>query len=342
MGKKSSKAPKPPDPRQTAAAQTSANIGTALAEGAMNRVNQVTPDGSLTYAQSGTTAWTDPLTGKVYQIPNYTATTALSPEQQKTKAQSDAAEFNLARAANLMSGAIDAQPFKVDDAVEARLFDLGAKRLAPRLDEARRKAETDAANRGLRLGSAAYDRLMRGVSESENDAFNQLALTGRQQAWREARDEYDLPLNRIMALLSGAQVQPPNFVSTPQSNVANTDYAGLVNTNYQQKFAEWQQQQQNQNDLLGGLFSIGAAFAGNPALKFSDRRLKDDVRKVGKTDDGLNIYSYCYKGDKRLQLGLLAHEVESKRPGAVVDMGGFKAVDYSKALRLGEQAQRAA
>src|SRR5215470_2500215 len=88
MGKKSSQAPKSPDPKQTAAAQTSANIGTALAEGIMNRVNQVTPDGALTYARAGTTAWTDPPTGKTYEIPNYTATTTLSPEQQRTKAQS--------------------------------------------------------------------------------------------------------------------------------------------------------------------------------------------------------------------------------------------------------------
>ena len=55
MGK--SKAPKPPDPVRTAAAQTATNIGTALAEGALNRVNQVTPDGALTYVRSGTTPW---------------------------------------------------------------------------------------------------------------------------------------------------------------------------------------------------------------------------------------------------------------------------------------------
>ena len=169
MGKKSSDAPKAPDPKATAAAQAQADIGTAIAEGVINRVNQVTPDGSLTYAQSGTTSWTDPLTGKVYRIPNYTATTTLSPEQTLTKAQSDAAGFNLASAANAMSGQLDSGPFEVDGAVERKLFDLGNARLAPRLAQARRAAETDAANRGLRLGSDAYDRLMRQVGENEND-----------------------------------------------------------------------------------------------------------------------------------------------------------------------------
>src|SRR4029079_12132250 len=95
MGKKSSKAPKPPDPKQVAAAQAAANIGAALAEGAVNRVDQVTPDGSLTYTQSGAASWRDPLTGKVYEIPRYTATTALSPGQQKIKDETDAAELNL-------------------------------------------------------------------------------------------------------------------------------------------------------------------------------------------------------------------------------------------------------
>jgi Chaperone of endosialidase len=335
MGKKSSKAPKPPDPKAVASAQTSSNIGTALAEGIMNRVNQVTPDGSLTYAQSGATAWTDPLTGKVYQIPNYTATTALSPEQQKTKAEAGAAEFNLSRAANAMSGAINAGPFKVDDAVEARLFDLGRKRLTPRLDEARRKAETDAANRGLRLGSAAYDRLMRGVSEAENDAFNQLALTGRDQAYREARDEYDLPLNRIIALLSGSQVSRPNFVSTPQSGVANTDYANGVWNKFNADMAAYQQKQQEQQSMLGGLFTAAAL-----PFAYSDERLKSDIKKVSETPDQIGIYRYRYKGDGPLRLGLIAQDVQKRKPEAVTeDAAGYKMVNYRKALRLGEHAR---
>jgi hypothetical protein len=40
--------------------------------------------------------------------------------------------------------------------------------------------------------------------------------------------------------------------------VANTDYAGLVNSNYNQRFAGWQQGQQNMQSLMGGLFGLGA------------------------------------------------------------------------------------
>lgn len=94
MGK--SKAPTPPDPAKTAAAQTSTNIGTAIANQTLGNVNQVTPDGALTYSQTGMTKWTDPTSGKIYDLPQYTATQTLSEAQQAIKAQTDKAETNLA------------------------------------------------------------------------------------------------------------------------------------------------------------------------------------------------------------------------------------------------------
>lgn len=54
MGKKSPKAPAPPDPNVTAAAQTNSNIATAITNAELNRINQVTPYGNLTYYQNTT------------------------------------------------------------------------------------------------------------------------------------------------------------------------------------------------------------------------------------------------------------------------------------------------
>ncbi|WP_312362507.1 tail fiber domain-containing protein [Ensifer sp.] len=105
MGK--SKAPKPPDPRETAAAQTSTNIGTAVANGTLSNINQVTPDGSLTYSQTGTRKWTDPMNGANYDLPIWTATQTLSAAQQAIKDQTDAAEKNLATLANTQSGRLN-------------------------------------------------------------------------------------------------------------------------------------------------------------------------------------------------------------------------------------------
>lgn len=61
---------------------------------------------------------------------------------------------------------------------------------------------------------------------------------------------------------------------------------------------------------------------------FSDRDLKTDIKKVGKTDEGLNVYTYKYKWGGPTQMGVMAQEVEKKRPEAVTEVGGYKAVNY--------------
>lgn len=249
-------APKAPDPIATGSAQTATNIGTAVANQRLNQVNQVTPDGSLTYEQTGTTSWTDPVSGKVYDFPTSTATQTLSEAGQQVKDASDGASINLANFANTQSGRLDgllAEPVDLsNDAVESRLFDLGSKRLDPRFEESREGLQTQLSNQGIKLGSEAYDRAMGNFGEQENDAYNQLALNGRAQSVQEILAQRNQPINEISALLSGSQVSQPNFVGTPQANVATTDYAGLINNNYQQEAS-------NYNNLVGGLFGLGSS-----------------------------------------------------------------------------------
>jgi hypothetical protein len=57
MGKKSGPAaPPPPDPAATAAAQMAANKEGAVAQANLNRIDQYTPQGAITYTQTGTNA----------------------------------------------------------------------------------------------------------------------------------------------------------------------------------------------------------------------------------------------------------------------------------------------
>jgi hypothetical protein len=79
---------------------------------------------------------------------------------------------------------------------------------------------------------------------------------------------------------------------------------------------------------IGGGLAQGIGAAGGAASFFSDKRLKTDIKKVGKTEGGLPIYTYKYKGDNRTQMGVMAQDVEKKTPKAVSEVGGFKAVDY--------------
>lgn len=63
----------------------------------------------------------------------------------------------------------------------------------------------------------------------------------------------------------------------------------------------------------------------------SDERAKENIEKVGELNDGQPVYRYNYKGDPRVQIGLLAQEVEESAPEAVGDVGGMKVVNYEKA-----------
>ena len=268
IGKKSQ--PKAPDPRETAAASTSTNVGTAIANANLNQVNQVGPDGTLTYDQSGTYKWRDPYTGKTYDIPRYTATQTLSEMQSAIKGQTDQAELNLGTLANKQSAFLNdymAKPFDgSNEATEARLMELGRKRLDPVMADRAKALEARLANQGIGLGSKAYDTAQRQNYESENDAYNSLLLQGRGQAFAEGQATRNQPINEITALLSGSQVSQPNFVNTPQTTIPTTDVAGLVNNNYNQQMAAYQARQARTGGILGGLFGLGSAFLGNPAV----------------------------------------------------------------------------
>lgn len=77
----------------------------------------------------------------------------------------------------------------------------------------------------------------------------------------------------------------------------------------------------------GILGALGFGLQAAPLL-FSDRRLKEDIHRVGKTDDGLPVYTYRYKGDQTVHMGVMAQDVEKVKPNAVHKVGKYKAVDY--------------
>lgn len=316
------KAPSPPDPKETAAAQGQMNKETAIAQYGLNATNQVTPYGNLTYNQIG--KWSD-------GTPRYQATQTLSPDQQKLLDAQEQLGINLGNLGVAQSGRLNSllsKPFDLsNEATESRLMELGRKRLDPLLADRRASTEQDLYNRGVRPGSTAYDRGMTAVTEGENDAYNQLLLQGRQQAVQEALTQRTQPINEILALAGGPQVTQPNFVNTPGSQISPPDYQGAVNQKYQADLANYQ-------SGMSGLFGIGSAALGGWAtggFKFSDERLKTDKHKVGETGDGIGVYSYRYKGSPMMQLGVMAQETQKKRPDAVArHPSGYLMVNYDR------------
>lgn len=250
--------PPPPDPVATANAQTASNVKTATTQQQLNMVDQITPQGNLTYAQTG--KWDD-------GTPKFQASQTYSPEQQQlynlnTQTQQQIGQIGLDQSKRI--GDLLGTPVNLDNAAtESRLMELGRTRLDPLLQQRRSQRETDLLNRGITPGSEAYNLAMQSVGQQENDAYNQLLLGGRGQAVQEALTQRNQPINEITALLSGSQVSQPNFTGTPQTNVAGTDIAGLTMDAYKYgPLAQYQAEQQNKQAMMGGLFGLGGAALG--------------------------------------------------------------------------------
>ena len=329
--------PPPPDPRETSAASTSTNVGTAIANAHLGNVNQITPDGTLTYDQTGSYTWHDPYTGQSYNIPRITATQTLSEQQQAIKDQSDGAELNLAGLANQQSGFLQdymSKPFEYSNQdVENWAYDLGSQRLDPRFAKQEEALRTRLLNSGIREGSDAWNSEMGQMGQSKNDAYNQLMLQGRGQAYQEALTARNQPINEITALLSGSQVSQPNFVNANMPTIPTTDTAGLINQNYNQKLGAWQQQQQSMGGLISGLGSLGGSLIG-----LSDDDAKKDKKRLGDVDGEMGLWEFRYKGEPKSQpkhVGLMASEVQKEKPSAVKrGKDGLRRVHYGKALGL--------
>lgn len=90
------------------------------------------------------------------------------------------------------------------------------------------------------------------------------------------------------------------------------------------------------NGALGGgwLSSLGSSLGGglSSLMAFSDENLKKNIHEIGETHDGQPLYSYQYIWDDEPRVGLLAQDVEKRDPDAVVNIGGYRAVDYGRAL----------
>ncbi|TGD94066.1 tail fiber domain-containing protein [Methylobacterium nonmethylotrophicum] len=93
--------------------------------------------------------------------------------------------------------------------------------------------------------------------------------------------------------------------------------------------------------LIGRTSGGASGFAALPSIfaTMSDERAKEDIAPVGETYDGQQLYAYRYKGDPRVQIGLMAQEVAEHAPEAVVEgPRGLLMVDYDRATRRARRA----
>jgi hypothetical protein len=80
--------------------------------------------------------------------------------------------------------------------------------------------------------------------------------------------------------------------------------------------------------------AIGSVLGLATAVAMSDRRLKENIQKVGSLNNGLPVYRFNYKGKDTPQIGLMAQDVKKVHPEAVAkDKRGYMMVDYTQAVR---------
>lgn len=128
----------------------------------------------------------------------------------------------------------------------------------------------------------------------------------------------------------------------------------MADTAAQQQFQAQQAYPFNTTQWLANIYNAGAGGMGGTSMTSSpgasglsqalgaalsvasirsDRRVKEDIHRVGKLDNGLPVYTYKYKGSPQTQMGLMAQDVEKENPSAVHELGGIKAVNYEDATK---------
>ena len=163
----------------------------------------------------------------------------------------------------------------------------------------------------------------------DQTAFNAQNMA-RNQYMSEEYAKRNQPINEVSSLLSGSQINNPNFVNTPNNQIPTTDVAGLINNRFSQDMDIYKQESQQQQALMGGIFGMmGGAMKMGMA---SDERVKEDVVPMGRvlamTEDGerreLPISEWQYKGDKTRRIGPMAQDVEKIDKRAVFEKRGIK------------------
>jgi uncharacterized protein YqgQ len=155
-------------------------------------------------------------------------------------------------------------------------------------------------------------------------ASSQFSNQARQQALQEADYFKNQPLNMLNALRTGNQVQMPQFqnVSTGAQIQAAPIYQATADSgDYAMK--QYQERMKSFGSMLSGLGTLGGA----AITKFSDRRLKTDIQAIGRRH-GLTEYSFRYLWSKLPEIGFMADEVEKLYPNAILNIAGYKAVNY--------------
>jgi Chaperone of endosialidase len=231
----------------------------------------------------------------------------------------------------------------VAQSTEALLNQQNQQAMAGQLGNAIQQGAFGGDRAGIAAANLAQQQQLAGAN-----IYSGLENTGYQQALQAAQQQQQYGLTAAQAKLAaagqlagigeaaqtaglqGAQAQIGAGSLEQQTQQAQD--AALYNQFLQQQSYPFQVVQWLANIAEGtGALSGSTTTTTQPGGFFSDRRVKENIQKIGKDFSGQPLYRFNYKGDPRTQVGYIAQEIEKSHPDAVGETHGIKTVDYAKA-----------
>ena len=185
-------------------------------------------------------------------------------------------------------------------------------------------------NQAIAQNQQAALQQQQAILAAQNQQYNQnlqgaqFGNTAQQQSLAQQLALRNQPLNEISGLMSGSQIQMPQFQGYQGANVAPAPIFAGAQAAGQSAMDQYGIQSSNVNAQNAGLYNL-AGTAGIMAM--SDPRLKSNVVRVGTHPLGIGVYEYDIFGKR--QRGVMANEVEAVMPEAVaLHPSGYKMVNY--------------
>lgn len=188
--------------------------------------------------------------------------------------------------------------------------------------------QTKLQNQGLGVGGQAYQNAVSSLQDSHYDNLNNAAYNSiiqGQNAFSNSLDD---------------TIKSGNFTNNSRQMTLNEILQSLQNN-----VSTYQMQKDKYNAFSGASGSVTEQGKNGVNMQqlmqlgmmvgqLSDARSKENIKAVGRLDNGLTVYCFNYIGSPMPQIGLIAQEVMQVNPEAVMEgKDGLLRVNYALACK---------